>query len=54
MSHNKYDDTPIIVSIIGIVLAILIIVGGTFWKKAQWDECRKMGFSKMYCIQHIM
>ena len=24
-----------------------------WWLSLQWDECRSMGFSVLYCIQHI-
>mgnify|MGYP001573803975 CR=1 FL=1 len=41
----------------GILLTILFFAAITapfIWKIAQWNECRTMGFSVLYCIQHIL
>ncbi len=34
-------------------IAILILMLGMIWAKYQWTECREMGMSIFYCLQHI-
>jgi len=33
-------------------IGILFILGGIWWAFAQYKECKNMGFSKFYCVQH--
>lgn len=33
-------------------IAIMLLVG-IAWMAFQWTECRGMGFSFWYCLQHI-
>jgi predicted transporter len=36
-----------------LILAVLLIILAGIWQYYQWKECREMGFSIFYCIQHI-
>lgn len=37
------------------VIIILVIIGGSFlWAYMQWKECKTMGFSTFYCLQHAL
>jgi hypothetical protein len=42
----------------GGLLATLLLVGYIaliyWWVTAQWEECRSIGFSVLYCIKHVM
>lgn len=42
--------TFIYFEIVGVALLITFAI---FWMAFQWTECRDMGFSFWYCIQHI-
>lgn len=33
---------------------VLISIAGIVWTVAQWNACRDYGFSRFYCVQHIM
>ncbi len=35
------------------IAAVLVIAVGITWMVFQWNECRDMGFSFWYCVQHI-
>lgn len=41
------------VVLIQVVFFLLLFLGGLAWTIFQWLECRDMGFSVFYCIQHI-
>lgn len=35
-------------------IAIIILMMFSFvWTWVQWNECRELGFSVLYCIQHV-
>lgn len=36
------------------LLIVAVVVGGLAWAYWQWNECRGMGFSVLYCLQHVM
>ncbi len=35
----------------GIIVVLALSAG---WQVLQWNECRDMGFSTLYCVKHIM
>lgn len=39
--------------ILKLALLMLILAGAGYWMKLQWHECRELGLSVFYCIQHI-
>jgi hypothetical protein len=39
--------------ILKLILLGLLVGAGLFWMKLQFVECREMGLSVFYCIQHI-
>lgn len=40
--------------ILASLFMLLTIAGAAAWIYFQWAECRNMGFSVFYCIQHVM
>jgi hypothetical protein len=39
---------------LAVLLMAAIFIGVAVWINLQWKECRSMGFSTFYCIQHVM
>ena len=39
---------------IEIIAVVLLLAGSAAWIVFQWGECRDMGFSFWYCIQHVI
>lgn len=39
---------------VAVVAQLLIIAAAIVWSVFQWLECRDMGFSVFYCLQHII
>lgn len=39
------------VTFVAVPFILMALLG--WWLSLQWDECRSMGFSVLYCIQHI-
>lgn len=40
--------------ILASLFMLLLIAGAAAWIYLQWHECRRIGFSVFYCIQHVM
>ena len=34
------------------IIAVLATIGG--WVVLQWIECREMGLTVLYCVQHVL
>ena len=37
-----------------LLLFVFMLTFGVWYALAQWKECRGMGFSEFYCLQHIL
>ena len=38
--------------VLGILFVVLLAILVSWWMIIQYNECREMGFSILYCIQH--
>lgn len=36
-----------------IAVIVIIVLMASWATSAQWNECRNMGFSELYCFKHI-
>ena len=35
------------------IIMLVVVVIAIFWMRLQWLECKDLGLSTIYCIQHI-